>query len=107
MPNRVQPGKLACELPRQANSFPEKACVLDLNLLTATAAARAIAAGEITAEDLTRSCLARARPGGEHRQRPDPEVRRPHRAARAGGQGLGVARQGARAIRSTRAGPRL
>jgi Asp-tRNA(Asn)/Glu-tRNA(Gln) amidotransferase A subunit family amidase len=32
---------------------------LDLNLLTATAAARAIAAGEITAEDLIRSCLAR------------------------------------------------
>jgi Asp-tRNA(Asn)/Glu-tRNA(Gln) amidotransferase A subunit family amidase len=32
---------------------------LDLNLLTATAAARAIAAGEITAEDLTRRCLAR------------------------------------------------
>jgi Asp-tRNA(Asn)/Glu-tRNA(Gln) amidotransferase A subunit family amidase len=32
---------------------------LDLNLLTATAAARAIASGEITAEDLIRGCLAR------------------------------------------------
>jgi Asp-tRNA(Asn)/Glu-tRNA(Gln) amidotransferase A subunit family amidase len=32
---------------------------LELNLLTATDAARAIASGEITAEDLTRSCLAR------------------------------------------------
>jgi Asp-tRNA(Asn)/Glu-tRNA(Gln) amidotransferase A subunit family amidase len=32
---------------------------LDLNLLTATAAARAITSGEITAEELIRGCLAR------------------------------------------------
>src|SRR5258708_6588425 len=57
--NQGWPRKLACELPRSPGRILREGCALDLNLLTATAAARAIAAGEITAEDLIRSCLAR------------------------------------------------
>src|SRR5882762_10779160 len=59
VPSRAQTRQLACELPSQPGRGLRKGCALELNLLTATDAARAIASGEITAEDLTRSCLAR------------------------------------------------
>jgi hypothetical protein len=50
VPNRVQAEQLACELPVQPGWILGEGCALELNLLTAAAAARAIASGDIAAE---------------------------------------------------------